>query len=169
MNTGNPGPSESSHWPAPGTSSPRLCDGSASNDCAYDYGWSAAQDAYARGAGVGGAMTTGVTWWLDVEAANSWSSDMANNAADLQGSLDFLHSAGVVQTGIYSTSTDWSAIIGSPPPTPSGPFAALLNWRPGAHSLQEAPDWCNRTVTGGRVKFVQFPSAAGVDADYPCF
>ncbi len=72
----------------------------------------------------------------------------------------------VTSIGIYSTSTDWEALIGSPSAT--SPFAGLLNWRPGAANLQDAPGWCARTVTGGRVKFVQFPNA-GFDTDYACF
>jgi hypothetical protein len=167
MNTGNPGPTESSHWPAAGTSTPRSCDGSWSNDCAYDYGWLAAQEAFARGTAVAGSAAAGYVWWLDVEAVNSWSPDQSSNAADLSGALDYLHSVGVTQTGVYSTSTDWGTIIGSPAPNNAGPFAALLNWRPGPHNLQEAPDWCGRTVTGGHVKYVQFPMN-GVDADYAC-
>ena len=47
-------------------------------------------------------------------------------------------------------------------------FGALLNWRPGATNLQDAPGWCSRTVTGGRVKLVQFPRG-GFDTDYACF
>jgi hypothetical protein len=167
MNTGNPGPATSRHWPAPGTSSPRSCDGSWSNDCAYDYGWAAAQDAYARAVAVAGASTPRIPWWLDVETANSWSTDTASNAATLEGTLDGLRSLGVSQLGIYSSSADWGTIVGEPSGS-GGAFAGLPNWRPGAQSLQDAPSWCTRTVTGGRVKLVQFQSS-GLDADFVCF
>jgi hypothetical protein len=170
LNTGNPGPTASTHWPA-GATAPRACDGTASLDCAYDYGWNAAQDAYARAVSVAGsAAAASATWWLDVESANSWSTDPASNAADLEGSVAYLRSINVPSIGIYSTTTDWGTITGASGPEAgiNAPFAALLNWRPGAHSLQEAPDWCSRTVTGGRVKLVQFPSS-GFDANFVCF
>jgi len=167
MNTADPGPTASPNWPAAGTSTPRACDASWSADCAYDYGWASALDAYARGAGVLGAPTVAsVPWWLDVEAANSWSSDMALNSASLQGAIAYLRSQNVGSIGVYSTSTDWEALIG--PPSSSGPFDGLLNWRPGAAGAEDAPAWCTRTVTGGRVKFVQFPSG-GFDTNLACF
>ena len=117
---------------------------------------------------VGSPAATEYMWWLDVEAANSWSSDMPANAAALQGSLDYLRSVNVASIGIYSTSTDWEALIGPPASGASTPFSGLLNWRPGPGNPQDAPAWCNRTVTGGRVKFVQFPSG-GFDTDFACF
>jgi hypothetical protein len=168
MNTANPGPDTSPNWPAAGSSAPHQCDGSWSADCAYDYGWLTAHDAYNRALGVAGSpMAAQVPWWLDVEAANSWSSDSAVNAADLQGAIAFLRSQNVSAIGIYSTSTDWEALIG-PPAATGALFGELLNWRPGAANPQDAAAWCSRTVTGGRVKFVQFPSG-GFDTDLACF
>jgi hypothetical protein len=164
MNTANPGPA-AANWPPAGTASPRSCDASWSADCAYDYGWLSAHDAYSRALGVVGSPAAAqYTWWLDVESANSWSNDMASNAATLQGALDYLRSVNVGSIGVYSTSTDWEALIGPP----SGAFAGLLNWRPGPGGPQDAPAWCNRTVTGGRVKYVQFPSG-GFDTNLACF
>jgi hypothetical protein len=167
MNTANPGPGVSPHWPAAGTSVPRACDGSWSADCAYDYGWLAAQDAFGRAVGVTGRPAAAQSpWWLDVESANSWSTQQDTNAADVQGALDSLRSVNVASVGIYSTLTDWEALIG--PASPGGPFGGLLNWRPGATNLRDAPGWCSRTVSGGRVKYVQFPSG-GFDTDFACF
>ena len=165
VNTADPGPS-AANWPT-GATSPRACGGDWSDDCAYDYGWLSTQDAYARAVlVVGSAAAAQYPWWLDVESANSWSTDMANNGMMLRGALDYLRSVNVSSVGVYSTSTDWEALIG--PPSPSGPFGGLLNWRPGPSGAQDAPSWCNRTVTGGRVKFVQFP-AGGFDTDFACF
>jgi hypothetical protein len=169
MNTANPGPSASGNWPVAGTSTPRACDGSWSQGCAYDYGWLSAQDAYGRGLGVAGNPTTArLPWWLDVESANSWSSDTSINAADVQGAIEFLHAQQVGSIGIYSTSADWEAIVGPPSTTNNNPFGSLLNWQPGPSTAQDAPAWCSRTVTGARVKFVQFPSG-GFDTDLACF
>jgi hypothetical protein len=165
MNTANPGPI-SPNWPA-GTSTPRACDASWSPDCAYDYGWLSAQDAYTHAVlVVGSSAAAQYPWWLDVEAVNSWSSDMSSNASAVQGVVDYLRSVNVASIGVYSTSTDWEALIGAP--STSGPFGGLLNWRPGPGGPQDAPAWCNRTVTGGRVKFVQFPTG-GFDTDFACF
>jgi len=127
----------------------------------------AAQDAFGRAVGVtGSGAAAQYPWWLDVEQSNSWSDQMDANTADVQGSIDFLRSMNVASIGIYSTSTDWQALIGQPNPT--GPLGNLSNWRPGAMGLQDAQSWCARTVSGGRVKYVQFPNA-GFDTDFACF
>jgi hypothetical protein len=127
----------------------------------------AAQYAFGRAVGTTGRQfATQAPWWLDVESANSWSTQQDTNAVDVQGALDYLRSAGVAAVGIYSTLTDWEALIG--PASPGGPFGGLPNWRPGATNVQDAPGWCSRTVSGGRVKYVQFPSG-GFDTDFACF
>jgi hypothetical protein len=169
MNTGNPGPEASTRWPRPGTTTPQPCDGSWTATCAYDYGWLAAQDAYARARSVSGDGAALVPWWLDVESANSWSTDPTTNAADLQGAIDYLRSVNVGVVGIYALAADWETIVGATSPTAPGnaPFSPLPNWRPGARSSTDAPTWCARTVTGGRVAFVQYP-ANGFDANVPC-
>jgi hypothetical protein len=168
MNTANPGPTASTDWPAAGTSTPRACDGSWSADCAYDYGWLTAQDAYSRVVGVvGNPAAAQYPWWLDVESANSWSDDTSLNAADLEGVMSFLRSQNVGTIGIYSTAFVWEALIG-PPLASASPFGGLLNWGAGAADPLEAPAFCSLTVTGGQVKFVQFPYA-GFDTDLACF
>jgi hypothetical protein len=169
MNTGNPGPALSARWPMAGTITPQPCDGTWSAACAYDYGWFAAQDAYTRAYSVAGDGAALAPWWLDVETANSWSSDTATNAAALQGSIAYLRSVNVGVVGIYTLAAFWEEIVG---PTSASdprntPFAPLPNWRPGAQSIDEALSWCSRTVTGGRVLFVQFPSG-GFDGNLPC-
>jgi hypothetical protein len=164
MNTGNPGPDASAHWPVPGTTAPQPCDGSASASCAFDYGWLAAQDAYGRAHTLAGDGAAQSPWWLDVEIANSWSADTSANAADLQGSMAFLRSVNVGVIGIYALPADWQQIVGA---APNAAFAGLPNWRPGPRSSAEALSWCSRTVTGGRVVFVQYP-ALGFDANLAC-
>ena len=44
---GNPGPAQSSFWPV-GQTTPRACSAASPDtaDCAYDYGWNAAQHSY---------------------------------------------------------------------------------------------------------------------------
>jgi hypothetical protein len=169
MNTGNPGPEASSHWPRAGTSAPQPCDGTWGAPCAYDYGWLAAQDAYARVRSVAGDGAALSSWWLDVEAANSWSNDITTNVADLEGAIEYLRSVNVGIVGIYALAADWEAIVGAPSPTAqqNAPFSPLPSWRPGARSAADALSWCKRSVTGGRVVFVQYP-ANGFDANLAC-
>jgi hypothetical protein len=169
MNTGNPGPQASSRWPQASTSSPQSCDGSWSAPCAYDYGWLAAQDAYTRARSVAGDGAALSPWWLDVEAANSWSADFITNTADLQGVIDYLRSVNVGTVGIYALAVDWETIVGavSASSSQNGPFSALPNWRPGSRTSTDALNWCTRTVTGGRVMFVQYP-ANSFDANLAC-
>jgi hypothetical protein len=166
MNTGNPGPGISPYWPPNGTATPQPCDGSASAACAYDYGWLAAQDALSRARTTAGGLATQVPWWLDVEVENSWSTDKSANSADLQGAVAALRQAGVGAVGIYALSSGWEAIIGAGPP--NAPFVHLPNWRPGATSVVDAPTWCARTVTGGRVEFAQYRER-DVDANFACY
>jgi hypothetical protein len=171
LNTGNPGPTASTHWPAAGTTNPQMCDGSWSPACAYDYGWNAALDSFSKAA-AGSSSTAAQTapWWLDVETANSWSTtDLATNRADLQGAVAALRSVGVSSIGIYSTSSMWSQITGASTPSSSlnAPFSTLPNWVPGARSLKQAPAFCSRTFAGGKVALAQYPSN-GFDADYVC-
>ena len=166
MNTGNPGPEVSTHWPPVGTAMPKPCDGSATAACAFDYGWLAAQDAYARARSVAGDGASLAPWWLDVEVANSWSADRASNAAALQGAVAFLRSVNVPAIGIYTAPADWTEIVGEAAAS-SSQLVDLPNWRPGATNRADAPRWCSRTVTGGKVLFVQYTNGA-FDANLPC-
>ena len=134
MNTGNPGPDLSPRWPPAGTTSPQPCDGSWSTACAYDYGWLAAQDAYARARSVAGDGAALGTWWLDVEAANSWSNDTSTNAADLQGAITALHAAGVGTVGIYAL-----APIGRPSSVPRAPAPPRTRRSPACPTGAPAP------------------------------
>src|SRR5207249_2462843 len=62
VNTGDPGPALSSHWPS-GQTSPQVCDASNpdSPQCSYDYGWNAAANSYADAVSAGATATE---WWL---------------------------------------------------------------------------------------------------------
>ena len=82
INTGNPGPVRSAHWPT-GQTWPLPCDGGYNTLCSFDYGWNAAGDAFDIAAGVIGAdVASTVPWWIDVETANSWNgADLATNRA----------------------------------------------------------------------------------------
>jgi hypothetical protein len=170
INTGNPGPELSSFWPV-GQTSPRVC--SASNpdtaDCAYDYGWNAAQHSYQTLEAA--YATRGITanpnataWWLDVETSNSWREDVALNVAALHGEVDYLKSRGVTNLGFYSTTVQWGEITGA-----SKSFSTYSSWGAGAPNESVAKRHCTSTpgFTGGRLAMVQY-IYDGFDANVRC-
>lgn len=160
MNTANPG-TLSSHWGNPATPKPDCNPLMADNlNCAYNYGWNAAAEAMAWASSQN--ATVAGPWWLDVETANSWSSDTAANNADLQGSADYLSQNGASSVGVYSTAYQWNTITG----TPAG-FANLPNWVAGGKSARQAPTLCNSSFAGGPVQLVQYP-AGKLDGDVAC-
>ena len=174
-NTADPGPALSSHWPT-GQTSPQVCDAanSDSSPCSYDYGWNAAADSYldavkayvALGkAPNGSTQTPGPNqWWLDVETANSWEQNTANNVAELQGEVAYLQSQGVTSIGFYSSAADWQTITGG-----TTTFTAFPSWRPGAGSQATAQSYCGTNgVTGAPIEYSQYASA-GYDADVRCY
>jgi hypothetical protein len=176
-NTANPGPALSSHWPN-GQPSPRPCNtatspGSDTADCAYDYGWNVAADSYATavrayislGLASQEATRTPVAnvWWLDVETANSWRTDVTLNVAALQGAVGYLGSVGPAGIGFYSTQYQWNQITGG-----TTAFASFPSWVAGARTARQAASNCGGSgFTGGSVALAQF-FATGFDADLPC-
>ena len=162
-NTADPGPS-SGHWPT-GATSPRSCPSDTSSpDCDYDYGWYAAQDSYQDA--VAASSTTAAQsspWWLDIESANSWVDGPTNNAADIQGALDFFSTVVGVKAGIYTNSSTWTTYFGS-----TTAFSGYPAWLPGATTLRGAESNCKSVApTAGPIVLTQY-SADGLDADYPC-
>jgi hypothetical protein len=169
-NTGNPGPALSSFWPL-GQTSPRFCDSANPDtaDCAYDYGWNAAQHSFqtAQSAYASLGITTSpaaTRWWLDVETENSWrDGDLSLNVAALQGEVDYLRTAGVSRLGFYSTQQQWDQITGG-----SLAFNAYSSWFAGGGTLKGAQSLCTRPAfTGGSTVLAQY-FASGFDADLRC-
>lgn len=124
---------------------------------AYNYGWNAAQDAYAYAMASNAASDY---WWLDIETSNSWSAKTSLNQQVIQGAIDALMGHAVT-VGIYSTKRMWNTIAGSYAP-------GLDNWVAGA-TASTAASFCLSAYAfgGGRVSLVQFASE-GYDADYGC-
>jgi hypothetical protein len=163
MNTGNPGTAATrvSWYQQVG---PQTCAPGNESGCAYDYGYNGAQQALNYAASqTSPAAARAAGWWLDVETANSWSTDPALNVADIQGSIDFLRTnAAAAKVGIYSTAFQWGQITAN-----QHLDAAILNWIAGASSATAAPTYCAASFTGGPVRLVQYPSGR-FDADYAC-
>lgn len=160
-NTADPGPALSSHWPT-GQTAPEVCSASEpdSSACAYDYGWNAAANSYADAASAGASANE---WWLDVESANSWETNTANNVSELQGEVGYLQSQGVTTIGFYANSSDWRTITGG-----TTAFATLPSWRAGAGTQGTAASFCGTVgFTGGPTRYSQYASG-GFDADVRC-
>jgi hypothetical protein len=173
-NTGNPGPRLSRYWPA-GQGSPRVCseDDPDTRSCAYNYGWNAAADSYAAAlaafVSIGAAdpdatrTPTPAVWWLDVEVANSWRSDVRLNVAALRGAVDYLESMDVAEVGFYSAPRMWQRITGG-----TDLFADYRSWVAGASTLEQALEVCHGDgFTGGPVAMAQY-LADGLDANVLC-
>lgn len=173
-NTANPGPDLSQFWPI-GQATPRVCseDDPDTASCAYNYGWNAAADSYARavaayvelGWAEPDATRTPVAnaWWLDVETANSWREDPTLNVAALHGAVDYLESMEVASVGFYSAPNMWEAITGG-----TDDFADYPSWVAGASTQQQATAACRGDgFTGGPVAMAQF-FRSGFDANVTC-
>lgn len=138
---------------------PRHC-APADNRCiAYNYGFNAAEYAllYATSQNV---HTT--QWWLDVETANSWSADPAQNRADIQGMTDaIMRTAFLPAIGVYSTPRQWRIIT-------DDWRSGLPNWvGTGSTHASDAAGACQGAdFTGGGTVLAQYVLA--LDHDYVC-
>ncbi|MBV8297691.1 MAG: hypothetical protein JO085_12705 [Acidimicrobiia bacterium] len=133
----------------PGSSDPA---GYGASAAAYALSYAASQT------GASSAATHG--WWIDVETANSWSSNQAQNAAVIQGALTYLKKNTSRSVGVYSTGYQWGVITG-------GVHLGAPVWAAGASSASSAPSMCGTGFTGQPVKVVQYPAGA-YDGDYRC-
>jgi hypothetical protein len=142
----------------------------------YNYGYNAARDAWGYAARQLGPSNLPRVWWLDVEVANSWfTSQLGANRQVIEGALDFLGQPGRFgapsmgyTVGIYSTTLQWTRIVGA-------------DYRPGvpvwyatvAKTPIAARAWCTTPFenpwgfTGGRVWLVQY-RAGGRDRNVGC-
>jgi len=182
VNTANPGGLGTTSWPTNNidplgndvtTSDPYgACNGSDNQACAWQYGWNRTnQDVNQFLAPIAvDPFASDYNWWLDVETINSWETGtvgLANNAATLQGMVNYLASKNVSSIGLYSTSYQWGKIVGSN--NPNNVFSGLGSWLPGAKSQKAAQNNCGLAplVTGGKVSLTQFVSN-NFDYDFSC-
>lgn len=177
LNTANPGPRLSSHWPV-GQRGPKPCTRAARDSaaCAFDYGFNFARDSFRRARAaalsVGAADVRRSTWWLDVEMHNTWESleygarpkFLRNDAAVLAGAVAALKRRGVKVVGVYSTTHQWDVITGGVS------LGRAPVWYAGLGSRATAAQRCRPawSFTGGRVRMTQFQAASGLDGDLRC-
>jgi hypothetical protein len=145
------------------------CTGANDQACAWQYGWDRAiQDM--RWASAAASLPATTPWWLDVETGNTWetgSSGLANNVADLEGMVAAFTWVGKATTvGIYSTSTQWSQIVGGLLP-PTSALRGLPDWIPGARTLSGAQSTCRLAGFTGPVRITQW-FGKPFDGDYAC-
>jgi len=78
-----------------------------------NYGFNAAVDAFAKARAA--HITTSVAWWVDVErqGANWSTTNLAANAAVVEGALEGLRAQGLNSVGIYASPGLWSDIVGN--------------------------------------------------------
>lgn len=132
----------------------------------YNYGWSAAQDAYdytrqtLQSLGVSQDPTT---WWMDIEIMNYWSPNRSLNARVIQGAIDFFHEEVDGATiGVYSVRSMWQTIVGA------SYQPGVPEWLAGARSLASASSLCSqKSFTGGPITLVQYATRS-LDVDYAC-
>lgn len=113
-------------------------------------------------------------WWLDIETGNSWCgqpstacSDLSLNQYTIQGILDTLHRLSNAPVGVYSTSYQWSAIVGSNPILFSGIAADWL--ATGLRSTKRARQYCSSAgFTGSAPIWLVQYLPGSYDADYAC-
>jgi hypothetical protein len=144
--------------------------GSSSQQAAWAAGCSEAVKDLAYVAQVGIGSPSG--WWLDVETANSWCGQSGTNCTDLslnqyaiQGLVDTLFTNSSASIGTYSTSYQWSSIVGT------GSVARVTaDWyASGLHSSKRVSNYCSSSYsfTGAPVALVQYVPGS-VDRDYAC-
>jgi hypothetical protein len=104
-----------------------------------------------------------IAWWLDVETANSWSTtDLSLNRYTLQGLITELGALASAPIGVYSTSSQWSAITGGYQPPVSATWVAT-----GMHSAKRAMTDCtSASFTGAPIWLVQYVGT--IDHDLAC-
>lgn len=188
INTGNPHPSRTKHWPI-GQKEPRVCSAAKPDSlgCSYDYGWNTATYSYILAVYAARTLhgvsndnakrrAANVEWWLDVEILNSWRTidhgqtriNQERDTAMIAGAVNALWHLGVDVVGIYSTQYQWNLITGGPAVTKDW-FTANPVWLAGFDDHDHALRGCKkRSFTGGPVLMTQYLGADGFDSNVRC-
>jgi hypothetical protein len=102
-----------------------------------------------------------LTYWLDVETGNYWTSDTVPNSRVIQGMIEVLQAAGK-QVGIYSTSLQFGRIAGAYQPN-------LAIWAPIPGTTREtAGQVCRTAPTFGGGTIVMIQVTAYYDENFTC-
>ena len=104
-----------------------------------------------------------VTWWLDVETANSWSSsNFTLNDDAIRGAADELHTLTGRPVGIYTTSGAWKTI------TRDANFSSIVDgeWDAGSGGCPAVSPTTG--FTGAPIWLKQVGTSGGIDTDSAC-
>ena len=144
--------------------------GTTSQRAAWAAGCSEAEKDLAYVTSVAIASPSG--WWLDVETANSWCGQPGTNCTDLslnqytiQGLIDTLAASSTGPVGIYSSSYQWSSIVGS-----LSVSVASADWyASGLRSGKHVAAYCGSraSFSGAPVSIVQYVTSS-TDRDFAC-
>ncbi len=147
------------------SSGPSACN----HDQACNYGFAAAQHAYAQAKAAG--IDASVPWWLDVEeASNDWSSNASTNASVIRGALLGLEQEGLPSAGIYSNRFEWAAVTGGSGYSPSVP-EWVSDWGTNQPPFNPSQYCKAYAFASGPTWLVQYTNGAttnGFDGDYAC-
>jgi hypothetical protein len=139
-------------------------------DQACNYGYQAAQYAYNYAQSVG--VNPQVTWWLDVERDPSWSTDLSENAQEVQGAINDLRGQGINNVGIYASPDVWNDIVGPyQPPVPYWAAWWTGNGPANCQGIAAHAQSMGELLPTGPVFLTQYTDNAngeGVDGDYAC-
>jgi len=142
---------------------------------ACNYGFNTAVDAFTKASAAG--VNTSVGWWLDVEKDPSWSTDLAANAAMIQGAIDGLHYEGLNGVGIYASPGSWK-LDRRLLPTRRPYWAASWGIDPATTCANVRSQFSSARLPSGPVQLVQYSSpstptphggmSTSYDDDYAC-
>jgi hypothetical protein len=145
--------------------------GTTAQQAAWAAGCSEAEKdlAYTTSVGIG---NNPAAWWLDVETSNSWCGGQYTNCSDLswnvytiQGLVDTLHLNSSSPVGLYSTSFQWTTIVGNGSVT-----GVTSDWyATGLRSSKRVANYCSiNSFDGVAVSLVQWRPSSSTDRDYAC-
>jgi hypothetical protein len=146
------------------------CGSPADNAC--NFGYQAAVFAYNYAVSQG--VNALVPWWLDIETDPSWSTNLTENAQEVQGAINGLRSLGVNNVGIYASPDVWNNIVGNYQPAVPLWVAMWSGDGPGnCANIAAYAKTKNDQLPTGPVFVTQYTSHAGpggssLDGDYAC-
>ncbi len=172
VNTGfDPTYTDSNHTTAGCASKSAHVYGTLAEQAAWAAGCSEAEKDFAYATSVG-ISNNPAAWWLDIETSNSWCGQPSTNCSDLslnlytiQGLIDTFRLDSPSPVGLYSTSSQWTAIVGS-----GSVSGVSTDWyATGLRSGKRLANYCSRSSFNGvPVSLVQWTPSSTTDRDYAC-
>jgi len=145
------------------------CSGTYAAQCNFGYAAALSSFQYAQSSP---GVNAFVTWWIDVEPDQTWSSDQQANAATVQGAINALRDQGVNNVGIYTSPGTWNPIVGNYQPAVPVWIAWWTNDGPGnCRNIASYAAAHQDKLPTGPVWLTQYTNQANgqsLDGDYAC-